>query len=238
MERKDLLKFAHIAATTYDNPKESKKKFKDQGYDIIEFFDVKGAQGYLLKGLDHHVLSFRGTEVTEKSDVLADLKAGKNLEASGGKVHHGFKKELDKLWPSIEKALADVENVYVTGHSLGAAMATIAASRIQDKVLALVTFGSPRVGTRAFVNSLKVTHHRVQNNCDDVTKVPFIFMGFRHHGNHRYMNFHGDFRDYTGWQMVKDMLRSRLKARMKGEKFIGVFDHLMNNYIAKLNKKV
>ncbi len=236
MERKDLLKFAHIAATTYDNPKESKKKFKDQGYDIIEFFDIKGAQGYLLKGSDHYVLSFRGTEVKEKSDVIADLSAGKNVEASGGKVHHGFKKELDKLWPSIEKALANVEKVYVTGHSLGAAMATIAASRIQSKVIALVTFGSPRVGTRAFVNSLKVTHYRVQNNCDDVTKVPFRLMGFRHHGIHKYMNFYGEFKNLSAWQRTKDMLRSRRKAWQKGDKFSGIFDHMMNRYIAKLNK--
>lgn len=237
MERKELLKFANIAAITYDNPKDATKKFKAQGYDIVEFFNVKGAQGYLLKDSnDQHVLSFRGTEVSQPSDVLADLKAGKNIEAAGGKVHVGFKGELDKLWPSIEKALANVDKVYITGHSLGAAMATIAASRIQNKVIALITFGSPRVGTSAFVNSLQVIHYRVQNNCDDVTKVPFRLMGFRHHGRHRYMNFYGEFRDLTGWQKIKDMIRSRRKARQKGEKFIGVFDHLMNNYIAKLNK--
>lgn len=237
MERKELLMFANIAATTYDNPKDSKKKFKVQGYDIVEFFDIKGAQGYLLKDSnDQYILSFRGTEVSQPSDVLADLKAGKNIEAAGGKVHVGFKGELDKLWPSIQKSLTNVDKLYVTGHSLGAAMATIAASRIQDKVIALITFGSPRVGTTAFVNSLKVTHYRVQNNCDDVTKVPFRLMGFRHHGTHRYMNYYGEFRDLTGWQTLKDMIRSRLKARQKRQRFIGVFDHLMNHYIEKLSK--
>ncbi len=240
MERKDLLKFANIAATTYDDPKDSKKKFKELGYDIVEFFDVKGAQGYLLRKSevfkDEYILSFRGTEVKEKSDVLADLSAGKNLEKSGGKVHYGFKHELDKLWPSIEKSLSKVDSLYITGHSLGAAMATIAASRIQDKVQALITFGSPRVGTRAFVSNLRVSHYRVQNNCDDVTKVPFQLMGFRHHGTHKYMNFYGEFRDLTSFQKFKDMIRSRRKAWQKGEKFIGVFDHLMNNYIKKLEK--
>lgn len=237
MERKELLKFANIAATTYDDPKDSTKKFKAQGYDIVEFFNIKGAQGYLLKDSnDHYVLSFRGTEIQQKSDVLADLEAGKNFERSGGKVHYGFKHELDKLWPSIEKSLDKIDNLYITGHSLGAAMATIAASRIQEKVTSLVTFGSPRVGTREFVKNLKVIHYRVQNNCDDVTKVPFKFMGFEHHGTHRYMNFYGEFKDLTGWQRFKDMIRSRHKAWEKGEKFVGVFDHLMNNYIAKLSK--
>ena len=236
MNTEQLLTFAKISATTYDNPKDSKNKFKALGYTIVQFFDVDGAQGYLLKGADSHVLSFRGTEVTEKSDVLADLKAGKNLEASGGKVHVGFKDELNKLWPAITVSLANIDALYVTGHSLGAAMATIAASRIQTKVIALVTFGSPRAGNQEFVNSLSVTHYRVQNNCDDVTKVPFLLMGFAHHGTHKYMNFDGEFRDFTAWQQIKDMVRSRLKARAKGQKFIGVFDHMMENYIAKLAK--
>ena len=237
MKTELLLEFANIAQTTYDNPKTSKAKFKALGYSIVEFFDIDGAQAYLLTNGTITVLSFRGTEVTEKSDILADLKSGKNLEACGGKVHVGFKGEINKLWPTISKVLADNPgNLYVTGHSLGAAMATIAASRIQDRVTALVTFGSPRVGNAEFVKSLTVEHYRVQNNCDDVTKVPFKLMGFAHHGTHKYMNFHGEFRDLTPWQQVKDMARSRLKARAKGQKYIGVFDHMMANYIAKLGK--
>ena len=237
MKTELLLEFANIAQTTYDNPKTSTAKFKALGYKIIQFFDINGAQAYLLTNGTITVLSFRGTEVTEKSDILADLKAGKNLEACGGKVHVGFKEEINKLWPTISKVLADNPgNLYVTGHSLGAAMATIAASRMQDRVTALITFGSPRVGNAEFVKSLTVDHYRVQNNCDDVTKVPFMLMGFAHHGTHRYMNFYGEFRDLTPWQQVKDMVRSRLKARAKGQKYIGVFDHMMANYIAKLEK--
>jgi triacylglycerol lipase len=115
-------------------------------------------------------------------------------------------------------------------------MATIAASRVQSKVTALITFGSPRAGDREFVKSLEVTHYRVQNNCDDVTKAPLKLMGFEHHGTHMYMNYYGKFRNLTPWQQIKDMARSRLRARAKGQKFIGVFDHLMANYISKLEK--
>ena len=237
METSQLLTFANISAITYEDPKDSKAKFKSFGFNIVEFFNIDGAQAYLLKDMNGiHVLSFRGTEVSQKSDVLADLKAGKNIEACGGKVHVGFKGEINKVWPAIEKAVAGIDTLYITGHSLGAAMATIAASRVQSKVTALVTFGSHRVGNAEFVDSLTVTHYRVQNNCDDVTKVPFRLMGFRHHGTHKYMNYYGEFRDLTPWQRVKDMVRSRMRARAKGQKFIGVFDHLMANYIAKLEK--
>lgn len=237
MEISQLLVFAHIADITYNDPKAAKTKFKALGYTIVEFFDIDNAQAYLLKGSDGtHVLSFRGTEVSEPSDVIADLKAGKNLEACGGKVHVGFKGEINKLWPSIQKSIENIDTLYVTGHSLGAAMATIASSRMQSKVIALITFGSPRAGNQEFVNSLTVTHYRVQNNCDDVTKVPFRLMGFRHHGTHMYMNYYGEFRNLTPWQRVKDMARSRIRARLKGQKYIGVYDHMMANYIAKLEK--
>lgn len=239
METSQLLTFAHIADITYSDPKEAKTKFKTLGYsyNIVEFFDIDHAQAYLLKGSDGiHVLSFRGTEVSEPSDVLADLKAGKNIEPIGGKIHVGFKGEINKLWPTIEKAIAGIDKLYVTGHSLGAAMATIAAGRMQSKVIALVTFGSPRVGNKEYVNCLTFSHYRVQNNCDDVTKVPFRLMGFTHHGTHKYLNYYGVFRDLTPWQKVKDMVRSRVKAYMKGQKFLGAYDHMMTNYINKLEK--
>jgi triacylglycerol lipase len=237
METSQLLSFAHVANITYADPKAAKVKFKTIGYSIVEFFDIENAQAYLLKDSSgQHVLSFRGTEVSEPSDVLADLKAGKNIEPIGGKIHVGFKGEINKLWPTIEKAVANIDSLYVTGHSLGAAMATIAAGRMQSKVLALVTFGSPKVGNKEYVNCLTVTHYRVQNNCDSVTKVPFSLMGFAHHGTHKYLNYHGVFRDLTPWQRVKDMVRSRAKAYIKGQKFLGVYDHMMANYIAKLEK--
>ena len=103
MEINQLIMFANISAITYDNPKDSKNKFKSFGFTTVEFFDSNGAQAYLLKDTNGiHVLSFRGTEVSQKSDILADLKAGKNIEACGGKVHVGFKGDaiqmvLDKL---------------------------------------------------------------------------------------------------------------------------------------------
>ena len=237
MEKPELLIFANIAAITYDDPKTAKTKFNAIGCTIVDFFDIDNAQAYLLKNNDGiHVLSFRGTEVTEPSDILADLKAGKNIEPVGGKIHVGFKGEINKLWPTIQKSVANINSLYVTGHSLGAAMETIAAGRMQSKVLALVTFGSPRVGNKQYVNSLTVTHYRVQNNCDDVTKVPFMLMGFAHHGTHKYLNYYGAFRTLTPWQQVKDMIRSRAKAYTKGQKFLGAYDHMMDHYLAKLGK--
>ena len=234
MDATSLLLFAQIAETTYEDPGTSAEKFKNLGHDIVRFFNVNGAQGYLLKSDCGYVLSFRGTELKEISDLFADLQAGKRDEPSGGRVHHGFQHELNKLWPEVEAAVAGIDKLYVTGHSLGAAMATIAASRLRDRVVALVTFGSPRVGTPRFVDGCTFTHYRVQNNCDDVTTVPMSLFGFLHDEDPLYLNFYGEFREMTKWQRIKDMLRSRKRAWDKGEKFLGLTDHFMANYIKKL----
>jgi hypothetical protein len=50
------------------------------------------------------------------------------------------------------------------------------------------------------------------------------------------MNYHGVFKQLTVWQQIKDMIRSRLKAISKKQHFIGVSDHKIENYIAKLQK--
>lgn len=236
MNHELVLTFAKIAELTYENPKTAKSKFTSIGYDIVKFFDVDGAQAYLLKG-DTHVLSFRGTQVTQLSDVVADIRIFKHKESTGGRVHVGFKTEVDKLWDLITNELQKIEgDLCVTGHSLGAAMATIAAGRLQNKVKTLITFGSPRVGNRKFVKSVQVEHFRVQNNNDDVTKVPPYFLGFKHHGTHVYLNYEGKVLKDKFWTIAFDLLWSRIKGWNDDKHFKGISDHFMSNYITKLSK--
>lgn len=233
MERLELLNFAKIAKTTYDDPE--KNEFEKLGYRVVKFFNKDGAQAYLIENESHRVLSFRGTEIKQPSDVVADLKASKNRSETYGRVHRGFKGELDKLWTDIKKEIdKGALPLYITGHSLGAAMATLAAGRLASKTKALITFGSPRVGNRSFINNLFVEHFRVVNNNDAVTKVPLWIMGYRHHGTCLYLNYYGEIRTVGVWQRIKDMIRSRRRAWSKFQFFKGVYDHLMDNYIKKL----
>ena len=173
------------------------------------------------------------------SDAWRRLLANKAAVA-GGKVHSGFQEEVNDLWMDILKELEHnaqlkvKKDVYMTGHSLGAAMATICASRLDPA--ALYTYGSPRAGTRKFIKSITCPHYRHVNNNDIVPKVPFAFMGYKHQGSLRYINFYGNIRKMSKWQRFKDGWRGRVAAWKNKAPFDGARDHGMANYVKYLGK--
>jgi hypothetical protein len=93
------------------------------------------------------VLAFRGTDKDDPTDVAYDVDFRTELWKKGGKVHGGFAHaftDLQKDQP-LDQLLQPLScRVLYTGHSLGAALATLAASLKAPQ--ALYTFGSPRVG--------------------------------------------------------------------------------------------
>ncbi|KAL3359901.1 hypothetical protein AABB24_016413 [Solanum stoloniferum] len=158
------------------------------------------------------VVAFRGTEQTKWKDLVTDLMlvpAGLNPERIGGdfkqevQVHSGFLSAYDsvriRLISLIKKAIGyrdddlDTPNkwhVYVTGHSLGGALATLLALELSSSQLAkhgairvtMYNFGSPRVGNKKFseVYNEKVKDSwRVVNHRDIIPTVPRL-MGYCH----------------------------------------------------------
>jgi len=128
------------------------------------------------------VLVFRGTEQNIQ-DFMTDVKIGPPLLDQGTVgVHQGFKKALDSVWGSIDEALAALTcPVFYTGHSSGAALATLAALRRAPQ--AVYTFASPRVGNKAFINSFgSLPVYRIVDDEDAVTLLPPESLGFRHVG--------------------------------------------------------
>lgn len=131
------------------------------------------------------VLAFRGTE-QEIQDLLHDADTWP-IPAFGGttRVHRGFKRALNSVWTPIAAALDKLDcPVFYTGHSLGAALATLAAARRAPQ--AVYAFGSPRVGNSQFVDRLKaVPVYRIVHGSDIVPSVPPEALGFRHAGEER-----------------------------------------------------
>lgn len=105
------------------------------------------------------------------------------------KFHEGFWNALHGVWEQIEQNAVwksfkapTKKQVWITGHSLGGALATLAAYRlVRDEVISaeqisgVFTFGQPRVGDGRFVGGYAGTrdrHYRFINNCDIVTMIP------------------------------------------------------------------
>ena len=121
------------------------------------------------------VLSFRGTDADDPTDLIDDIEASLEPWRGIGKVHSGFAGALNQIWDKVETGLASVAGAKLlfTGHSLGAAMATLAASLQLPS--SLHTFGSPRAGDAEFVAALEqrqFENRRYVDCCDVVTRVP------------------------------------------------------------------
>jgi hypothetical protein len=129
------------------------------------------------------VLAFRGTE-QHTVDAITDLTPGfaTLVDNATPAVHRGFNDALDLAWTAIDAELSTLQvPLFYTGHSLGAALATLAAARRQPA--AVYTFGSPRVGNRPFVDSLAgVPILRVVDDRDVVTTLPPPALGYQHAG--------------------------------------------------------
>ena len=162
--------------------------------DLVLFVDLKsGAEAFAAhRSTDGTtLLSFRGTQPDNFQDLIADLRA--NLVAwpeSAGRVHDGFAVAVRALRPQILEWIAsakpELNKLILTGHSLGAAMATLAASIWRPAWL--VTIGSPRVGDSAFVETVAAKYMvRFVDCCDAVTEVPPEIGGYVHIKDYTYL---------------------------------------------------
>jgi Lipase (class 3) len=118
------------------------------------------------------VLAFRGTDASDPTDLADDAEFLQREWAQGGLVHCGFAKALEPILPTLRPALDKLRGrVLFTGHSLGAAMATLLATIRRPDFL--YTFGSPRVGNAQFVSTLNSLYNRrFVNCCDIVARIP------------------------------------------------------------------
>jgi len=194
------------------------------GFPQVSFFgDITHC--YVANNDDFLILAFRGTECRRKPDhtdyhnVIVDLRLDLDFppvdSGYGGKVHEGFKDALDEVWKNLHNHLNEWKElhkngtIWFTGHSLGAALATLAAQRY-DKVDGLYTYGSPRVGDLEFKNSLQVKNYRFVNNNDVVPKVPPPPL-YQHVGDLKYIDHNGLVNeDIKWWERDLDNIASEI----------------------------
>lgn len=228
------------------------------GLTNFEFFDGKrtNTQAYVAGNQDLIVVAFRGTE-GKLEDWLTDAKIRLVDE-----VHRGFKEGVDEIWPhmadainrfigsrlSVAEAAMSPENpkppgVWYTGHSLGGALAALAAANMQRQgvpVDGLYTFGQPRTGSPAWAKELErhfnLFAFRHVNNNDLVTRVPPRSFNYRHVGCLRYFDADGNLHDDIGWwNRFLDRVKGRLDDFMQLHTD-GIKDHAMEKYLACLER--
>jgi len=189
-----------------------KKCLQKPGFELVSIFNTRNTQAFLAKRESDKmlVLSFRGTEKDDLRDILTDLNARFYKDEKKVKIHNGFLKAFQAVEPEIREMISGFGgySLYITGHSLGGALALIATRALNsDNLMACYTFGSPRVGNEEFDDFIEFPIYRVVNAFDPVPCVPptfFIdllclipwrklqkflskFRGYVHHGDMRFL---------------------------------------------------
>ncbi len=141
-----------LAAIAYEPFTAAEKRARALGYRIKSFFDVPPAQGYLFERGDLAVLAFRGTEASRLHlwDIASNVRfLAHNWEGPGG-AHLGYVRQYRRLREPATHCIKSIPTdkpLFVTGHSMGGAMATVSAADVFErgwKIKRLITFGAPK----------------------------------------------------------------------------------------------
>lgn len=254
----NALAMAHAAELAYAPKEDIANTLADWGFSRFRFFDKDGTQAYVAGDCNKVIVVFRGTEIDSLEDIATDLRIRKVGGPLAGRCHRGFLTALLGVWddykkdsawtPGIESTIKEFKNqlfdedaqrgpsVWLAGHSLGAAIATIATAFILEEdrpVYGCYTFGSPRCGDEEFANAfnskIQGRCYRMVNNNDVVTRVPPRSFGYRHIGEFWYLSEKGILsKDPNDWFLFLDRALGRFCdiAEIGTD---GIKDHSMNN---------
>ncbi len=175
------------------------------------------------------VAAFRGTQdlrnwLTDLDCAFADLR----VDGSILKVHAGFKRAFLSVWETFNLDLQKIgraQRFWLTGHSLGGALAMLCARCSSGPLAGVYTFGQPRAGGGAFAFGydalLRDRTFRIVHAADIVPRVPWLPGGYRHAGHEVFFSLHSaegqreSFRLDPPWwrKLPSDLLRLARQAR-------------------------
>jgi len=187
---------AEMSALAYTEPRNQELALRPMGFDNVVILEDGSMSGFLAMSDDVVVVAFRGTDMLSPNDWLANFDFRDRLPLdSGREVHRGFQNAYDSFVDEIKTHLRERNPKYtwITGHSLGGAMAECCAydwAVSHLPLTGLVTFGQPRVGNKAMARFIddEIGHKymRFINERDPVPSLPpgigMILPDYRHSG--------------------------------------------------------
>jgi len=144
------------------------------------FFDVNGTFAFLAENDNHIILVFRGSETGNRQDYLTDARIVQKPFGARGTAHGGFIKALAEVETDINQAIEKIQKdkkrpLWIAGHSLGGALATLYGIKYPEGVSGIYTFGAPRIGGKKFAKNANQTSpslYRVVHDNDLIPRLP------------------------------------------------------------------
>lgn len=170
---------AEASLLTYWPAAEASQIFRDAAGLESELIEAGGAACHVAWNRTSAIVAFRGTQPGLPLDVWTCFDAALTpWIRDGERVHGGCRNAVrERLVARIGRRLKALpgRTIWITGHGLGAALATLLADRLGDAA-GLYTFGSPRVGDAAFARGFSRRHagrsFRYVNHRDVVAEAP------------------------------------------------------------------
>ena len=184
------------------------------------------------------VAAFRGSSSTMDwtHNLLVPMTRLPSAHPPAVRAHAGFVRQYTSLHARIMSALekSGVKDVLLCGHSLGGALACIAAAMLPTKYRCdVVTFGSPRPGNEYMCGVVKArctSFTRVVHDNDVVPTVPARAMGYYHVSDPWVLlDSHGAITYMPRERNLVAAIWLRLRSLVTLD--LGVSDHFMRNYM-------
>ncbi len=235
--KKDALAFAIASHLSYKNAATTAEVLNLWGFNNNQFFEAKrggdvNTQGYIGANQNRMIVSFRGSEPIIE-DWLSNIQFMTDPGPFGNtKVHEGFQDALFPVIMQLTYALKQYERanqkIWVTGHSLGGALASLFAAMLLERGLPLAgvyTYAAPRVGDKKYekamntlTEDLTIQSWRVVNEGDIVPHLP-PEPWFSHAGSRKLLKKDGTVSEDAGlWAKFKHEIGdwfSRIRRRIK-----------------------
>jgi hypothetical protein len=160
--------------------------------DVATVLPMASTRGFVAAGRGAKIIAFAGTDPVVLANWVSDFDT--RLTATG--AAEGFVRAASIAENTVREILTRTpdsgDKLFITGHSLGGALAVLTAKRLAGPlgitVNAVYTFGMPRPGSDAFAldynPSLGMRTYRLVHGEDLVPTVAPTKMGFRHVGRY------------------------------------------------------